>query len=236
MPRFRAAVSTSAACAVLVAAAAAHAGNVTGKVDLPASGPPPLRDQGFLDRTENPHMPIRAVDATPLLVVVLVPQGTPPAAPAKTTTATMQFLGGSFDKPLVAVAPGTEVTIKSCAACPDANLAVEGKPDLIESSVLAANGSKVFKAAQAGAFVIEDKVSTGLRGYVAVFDTPYFVQPDATGHFEIKDVAPGTYTLRIWYADHFVQRGDENVTVEGKRSPPDLPHVAIPTGFPRAGK
>jgi hypothetical protein len=235
MLHVRAAVSTFAACAVLVAAAAAHAGNVTGKVDVPASGPPPLRDQGFLDRTENPHMPIRTVDATPLIVVVLVPQSPAPPA-ARTASATMQFLGGSFDKPLIAVVPGTEITIKSCGACPDANLYADGKPDLIEKSVLSANGAKVFKAAAPGAIAIRDQLQAGLHGYVAVFDTPYFAMPDATGHFEIKDVAAGTYTLRIWYADHFVQRGDDTVTVEGKRSPPELQHVAIPSGYPAAGK
>jgi hypothetical protein len=233
----RAAVTTLAVSAVLASATAARAGNVAGKLDLPASGPPPLRDPGFLDRVENPHMPIRAADATPLLVVVLVPaQGSAPApagAP-KQASATMQFLGGSFDKPLVAVMPGTEITIKSCAACPDANLAADGKPDLIEKAVLSGNGSKVFKVTEPGAIVIKDQMSAGLRGYVAVFDTPYFVQPGADGHFELKDVAPGTYTLRVWYADHFVQRGDETVTVEGKRSPPELPHVPIPTGFPAA--
>src|SRR5579862_8433702 len=162
-PQARAVASTTIAAAVLLAATAAHAGTVSGKVDLPAASPPALRDAGFLDRVDNPYMPIRAIDPTPLIVVVLEPAA-PAPPPAKTGSAQMVFLGGSFDKPLIAVVPGTEITIKSCGACPDADLTVPDKPDLIEKATLSANGAKVFKAAAPGAIVIHDGQQPGLRG------------------------------------------------------------------------
>src|SRR5438477_4998760 len=87
-------------CAVtlLVGSAAAHAGNVTGKLDLPASGTPPLRDPEFLDRVENPHMPVKPVDPTPLMVVVLEGSAGDAAAPGQVQ---WNLLGASFEKPLL---------------------------------------------------------------------------------------------------------------------------------------
>lgn len=37
------------------------------------------------------------------------------------------------------------------------------------------------------------------RGYIAVFDHPYFAVTTADGDFEIDSVPPGTYTLKVWH-------------------------------------
>jgi plastocyanin len=37
-----------------------------------------------------------------------------------------------------------------------------------------------------------------MEGFVHVLDTPYFAVTGDDGHFEIKDVPPGTYTLHVW--------------------------------------
>ena len=37
------------------------------------------------------------------------------------------------------------------------------------------------------------------RGYIAVFDHPYFAVTGANGAFAFDSVPPGTYTLRVWH-------------------------------------
>ena len=58
---------------LLLFAAAAHAGTVTGKLDLPSTAlpRPPVQMKGFLDRVENPLAPVKPVSPTTQMVVVL---------------------------------------------------------------------------------------------------------------------------------------------------------------------
>jgi hypothetical protein len=42
---------------------------------------------------------------------------------------------------------------------------------------------------------------TDMVGYVVVVPTPYFVLTDNDGAFTLKNVPPGTYTLKSWSAD-----------------------------------
>jgi len=37
------------------------------------------------------------------------------------------------------------------------------------------------------------------RGYIAVFDHPYFAVTDANGAFTIDSLAPGSYTMMVWH-------------------------------------
>lgn len=37
------------------------------------------------------------------------------------------------------------------------------------------------------------------RGYIAVFDHPYFAVTTANGDFELDSVPPGKYTLKVWH-------------------------------------
>ena len=38
-----------------------------------------------------------------------------------------------------------------------------------------------------------------MRAWIWEFDNPYYATTDADGHFEIKDVPPGTYTVVAWH-------------------------------------
>jgi len=38
-----------------------------------------------------------------------------------------------------------------------------------------------------------------MRAWIWVFDHPYYATTDADGHFEIKDVPPGTYAVVAWH-------------------------------------
>ena len=37
------------------------------------------------------------------------------------------------------------------------------------------------------------------RGYIAVFDHPYFAVADEKGAFTIDSLPPGTYTVKVWH-------------------------------------
>lgn len=37
------------------------------------------------------------------------------------------------------------------------------------------------------------------KGYIAVFDHPYFAVTDKNGHFAIDSLAPGTYKMMLWH-------------------------------------
>ena len=220
------------AVALLVSAAAARAGTVTGTLQLPPSPAPPLRDPGFLDRADNPYLPVKTVDPTPLMVVVLEPAGAPPTAPAP-GQASWELLGASFAKPLIAVVAGTEVVIHNCAACRPASLQVDKHPGMIEQGSLNPKGQKSIKTAQPGLLVVTDSELASLVGRVAVFDSPWLAQPASDGKFEIKDVPNGSWTVKVWYDDHWIERGNESVDVKGKGTV-DAGKLAIPTGFPGA--
>ena len=40
-----------------------------------------------------------------------------------------------------------------------------------------------------------------MSAYIVIASTPYFAVTDMDGSFEIKNVPPGTYTLRTWSED-----------------------------------
>ena len=39
-----------------------------------------------------------------------------------------------------------------------------------------------------------------MEGYILVLQNPYFAIPDEEGKYQVIDVPPGRYTLKIWYA------------------------------------
>jgi plastocyanin len=48
------------------------------------------------------------------------------------------------------------------------------------------------------AIPVKCNVHPWMKGYIAVFKHPYFAVTDKTGHFEIKGLPPGTYTITAW--------------------------------------
>jgi len=45
---------------------------------------------------------------------------------------------------------------------------------------------------------VKCNVHPWMKGYVAVLKHPYFAVTDKAGHFDIKDLPPGTYTITAW--------------------------------------
>lgn len=45
---------------------------------------------------------------------------------------------------------------------------------------------------------VKCNVHPWMKGYIAVLKHPYFAVSDKDGHFELKDLPPGTYTITAW--------------------------------------
>ena len=54
-------------------------------------------------------------------------------------------------------------------------------------------------AAKSGLIAVRCMQHTWTRGYIAVFENPYFAVTDATGAFHLDDVPPGKYHLVAWH-------------------------------------
>ena len=64
-----------------------------------------------------------------------------------------------------------------------------------------------------GIVEIRCKEHSFARGYVAVFDHPYFAVTDENGAFKIDGLPPGTYTVKIWH-EHLAQPMTQHVVVQ----------------------
>ena len=60
---------------------------------------------------------------------------------------------------------------------------------------------KSFQFSDLGVAPLLCNVHPEMSGYVVVVGSPYFAVTNKEGAFEIKDVPPGTYTLKTWSED-----------------------------------
>jgi plastocyanin len=56
------------------------------------------------------------------------------------------------------------------------------------------------------------RVHPEMEGFVVVLSNPHFAVSDKEGHFEIKDVTPGSYTVGVWHPK--LKAAPKPVTVE----------------------
>jgi plastocyanin len=42
-----------------------------------------------------------------------------------------------------------------------------------------------------------------MDGYIVVLQNPYFAVADKTGHYEIRNIPPGTYTVAVWHTRRY---------------------------------
>lgn len=220
-------------CVVLTALAGESlAGNVVGRLELPAAPErPPAAPRGFLDRVENPIAPIRPVNVGPQTVIVLEGEAKS-QAPGQVP---WELGGDSFGKPVLVVPVGAEVLVTNTSATPRTLVALED-PKLVPQGPFNPQSPRSFRVTEPKAYTIVDKDAPHLRGKLLVVSTPYFAHPEMsgakleTGTFQIGDVADGTYKLRVFYRDGWIDRPDDTVTVAGKRNT-DVA-VKLPAGFP----
>lgn len=57
---------------------------------------------------------------------------------------------------------------------------------------------KTYTFAKTGSAALLCNVHTEMEGYVVVLQNPFFALTDENGNYTIKDVPPGTHTLKVW--------------------------------------
>jgi hypothetical protein len=154
----------------------------------------------------------------------VVGEGTAAGTPAPVG---WDLVGESFAKPLLAVRAGSEVTIKNRSKRV-VSLKAAQKDDLIRKGPINIGGSVPF-ATPAGFYNVSDADLPHLQGRILAVDSPYFAIPERDGKFEIKDVPPGSYTVKLWYRDGWLDRPDDTLTVPSKGDATVSPK--IPAGF-----
>jgi plastocyanin len=79
---------------------------------------------------------------------------------------------------------------------------------------------KSFQFNDLGVASLLCNVHPEMSGYVVIASTPYFAVTDKDGAFEIKDVPPGTYTLKTWSEDG--KPTTQSITVSGATTSVEL--------------
>lgn len=228
-----AALVAALAVAPATAGAAENGGTVTGTIQLadPAKrGEPPVRSSGFVRRARNALKPPRPFDPLPHLVVVL--EGGTPAPEDSEPPPQMQrytIIGESFDAPILPVVAGSAVEIKNNGKGSPRLYSPE-MADLVPGDPVSPKGErKTKKLDKAGAsYEIRDRESAHLSGRIAVFPHRYFARVRPDGKFEIKGVAPGTWKVRVWYVDGWVDLPPETVEVAAKKEAKLKQPIALP--------
>lgn len=228
-----AAASAALAVAPASARAAENGGTVSGTIALadPAKrGEPPIKSQGFVRRARNALKAPRAFDPTPYLVVVLE-GGTPAPEDSEPPPQTPRYtiIGESFEVPVLPVVAGSAVEIKNSGKG-SPRLFSPDKADLVPGDPVSPKGErKTKKLDKAGAsYEIRDRESAHLSGRIAVFPHRYFARVKPDGKFEIKGVAPGTWKVRVWYLDGWVDMPAESVEVVAKKEAKLKQPIALP--------
>lgn len=67
-----------------------------------------------------------------------------------------------------------------------------------------------------GVLQVNCDTHTWMRGYIHVFDHPYFAVSDERGSFTIPDVPPGRYSLKAWHEKAGIQAREITVPDRGE--------------------
>ena len=208
------------------------AGNVSGTVVLPERsllGKPEVRSSGFVERFSNPLRPAQSYDPTPEMVVVLDGDVPPEAKSAPKRPIKLAIIGESFSSRLLPVVAGSTVAISNKG---------RGKPRLysptdpkIFSDSSPITGEREVKIDPALRPVeIRDHESVHLETTIVGFPHGFFSSIDAGGKFDIPDVPPGNWRVRVWYRDGWLEMTEPSVEVSKRGA---TAKIVIPPGLSR---
>lgn len=201
------AICTAAALALLGALSTpAIAGDVSGTIALGKSKPkPPVRSTGFVERKPNPIMETLRFDPRREIVVVLEGGPMQPADQEPDRNGVKwQLMGESFDIPVLPIVAGTDIDLKYTGHGSPTLYSPQDEA-LLKSEAISRDGIRTLSVKEPGkAFEIRARGSQHLVGRIVAFKHRFFARLDGDGNFEIKDVPEGTWTLKLWYRDGWV--------------------------------
>lgn len=194
--------------ALLGLATTAMAGAVSGSLELPSELPAAARDEhppyyweewnGFLDSKP------RRVDAPRDVAVVLLGQGPGPANEFK-------IFGGDLMPTTMVARTGADIRIVNTDGC-----AHELYSDDIEGLTAlstAPGNARSFPAPAPGSYVIRDRVYGHVEGHLHVVGNLVArAVPDESGRYTFGEIAPGTYTVKVFYGAREVGSKEVEVT------------------------
>lgn len=172
--------------------AALSAASVTGRVTLPKSSAPPVQNKRYDVVAKN-----GVLSTNPPLAVVYL-EGTFPADSARPVAQVAQK-DMVFVPMLLPVRTGTTVEFPN--------------GDNLYHNIFSYSPAKRFDLGRyrreekpvptvlfdtPGLVVLRCDIHEHMRGLILVLDTPHFVVTDTEGRYELKDVPPGHYTLKVW--------------------------------------
>jgi hypothetical protein len=131
----------------------------------------------------------------------------PPINPAlkagKDVQLTVQQVGPvrRFEPHVLAIQAGQAVRVKNDTAVPDNVGILGGDGTDIACPFAPGKEASINLAASRRPYLVESAIFPAMRGYVRVFDHPYFALTDAEGKFEIKGAPAGKYNIIIWHEE-----------------------------------
>ena len=67
----------------------------------------------------------------------------------------------------------------------------------------------------AGVVTLGCNIHDPMTAFIVIVDTPYFERTPANGRVTLRDLAPGRYTVHVWYPDMRDEPKPQSITVTG---------------------
>ena len=201
--------------AAIGTSASARAGQVEGQIVLPANFQPAVEESKSYWRVENGIVPVQRSIRDPRGVMVVVLEGAENRPPPPAVHPAMVLREGGLWPEVLPVLVGTTVDFKNESTMVHALFARGAEGGSFKAQPLAPGAQRSQPFRTPGAHEIRCAEVAHIRAVVLTLATPLFSSVDLAGGFKIGGVAPGRYSLRVWYAGSYVHGQPIDVPAEG---------------------
>ena len=195
--------------------AAQSPGNVNGSVKLQTAANGTARAQGFLAPAANPFIAPRNTSIFDEIIVVLDGRTPGPGATQPPAQAVpFKLLGESFERAVLPVVVGSKVAIKNAGPKSPA-LTSPTNPKLLPGVPVNPGERKNVNISDAEKpVVIRDPESAHITARIIGFKHSHFSTVGPNGSFSIKNVPAGSWKIRLWYRDRWLEKPSASVLVK----------------------